>query len=195
MKKQYEKAFKDAIQPGCVDRAGAVNNIEIFKCIEKLRELHTDLIATEASWLRWANWIMKQAGHEREDLMKQDPPAVKPKLLDLFKVARNESEQMQEIRKGIAIGKRVNEGVATAIPAIEDEVDELIETVKLGLHIAERIKSRLSCLKTQLTANDNLLDGFSESLAPIEDDFSIDLLNEIDNVDDVDHELYEPEAN
>ncbi|KAJ6639522.1 hypothetical protein Bhyg_12268, partial [Pseudolycoriella hygida] len=48
-KHQYELALKQIIQPGTVDRAGA-----------------TDLIATEASWLRWANWIQKQTGPERD---------------------------------------------------------------------------------------------------------------------------------
>lgn len=65
-KQHYELAFKDVIQPGTVDRAGASSNIEVFKCIDQLKTLHTDLIATEASWLRWANWIQKQNGHERE---------------------------------------------------------------------------------------------------------------------------------
>lgn len=106
-KKHFDKAFKEAIQPGAVDRAGAVNNIEVFRCIDKLKQLHPDLVATQASWLRWANWIMKQAGQERDSLMKQDPPTVKP-LLNLFKVTRSEEEHMQEVRTDVAIGINYN---------------------------------------------------------------------------------------
>lgn len=191
MKKQYEQAFKDAIQPGVVDRAGAINNIEVFKCIDQLKGIHTDLIATEASWLRWANWILKQPGHERESLMGKDPPTVKPNLLELFKVARSETEHMQDVRKGIAIGKRVNEGIASAIPAIEEEIDEIIEICKSCLRRVERLKNHIKSLKTQLAANDNLMCGFSEALGPREDGFSNDLSNDIDNVTDVDHERFE----
>lgn len=194
-KQHYEVAYKNLIQAGAVDRAGATTNIEVFKCIDELKALHTDLIATEASWLRWANWIQKQHGHEREILMRQGPPTLKPNLFELFKIARSEPEHMQEVRNGIAIGKRVNEGVASAIPKIEEEIDELIDIFKSGLHRAERIKTHLACLKSQLSANDNLMDGFAESLGPTEDGFSRDLLRGIENVDDVDHQqlLYDTE--
>lgn len=187
-KQQYDKAFKDAIQPGMVDRAGAISNVEVFKCIDELKALHTDLIATESSWLRWANWIQKQYGHERESLMRQDPPSVKPNLMELFRVARSEQEQMREVRNGIAIGKRVNEGVVNAIPIIEEEINDLIEIFNSGLRRAERLKTRVECLKTQLAGNNNLMDGFAESLGPTEDGFSVELLHDIENCEDVDHQ-------
>lgn len=107
-KQDYEKAYKQIIQPDATDLAGAVNNEEVFKCIDELKALHCDLLATEASWLRWANWIKKQAGHEREALMTQDPPA---SLLDLFQLVRIESEHIQEIRSSISIGKRINKSI------------------------------------------------------------------------------------
>lgn len=189
-KQHYEQAFKNVIQPGTVDRAGAISNIEVFKCIDELKQRHSNLIATEASWLRWANWIQKHNGHERENLMLQDPPAIKPNLLDLFKVARSESERMHELRNGINIGKRVNDGVANVLPQIEEEINDLIDIFKSGLSRAERIKQRLECLKTQLSSNDNLLDGFGEALGPKEDVFSSELLQGIDNIEDVDHQQY-----
>lgn len=103
-KQHYELAFKHAIQSGTTDRAGATSNVEVFKFIDELKQLHSNLIATEASWLRWANWIQKQNGHERENLMREDPPANKPNLLALFKVARSEPERIHEVRSGINIG-------------------------------------------------------------------------------------------
>lgn len=187
-KQHYEKAFKQAIQPDHTDRAGAVTNTEVFKCMDELKALHPDLIATESSWLRWANWIKKQPGHERESLMQSDPPADKPNLFELFKLARRDSERIQEIRTGISIGKRVNESIVCVLPNIEREVDDLIEIFKSGIHRAERIKAHVEGLKSQLANNNNLMDGFNEALGPNEDEFSQRLLHDIDNIDDIDHQ-------
>lgn len=96
-------------------------------------------------------------------------------------MARVENERMQEIRRGVEIGKRVNLCVSSAVETIEEEIDDLIEVFKSGLNHVERIKNRVQCLKAQLVANDNLMNGFSESLGPKEDGFSNDLLLEVDN--------------
>lgn len=188
-KQQYETAAKQVIHPESVDRAGAVSNVELFNFIDELKGLHTDLIGTEASWLRWANWIFKQSAHERETLKLKDPPSVKPNLLELFKVARCESDRIHEVRNGIQIGKRLNDAIASVIPKLVDEVDDIIEMFKSGLRRTERVKTQLVSLQQQLASNENLLTGFAESLGPIEDEFSNELLNGIDNVEDIDHQV------
>lgn len=53
---------------------------------------------------------------ERQILMQEDPPTVKPNLLELFKVARSETEYMEEVQRGVVIGKRINKGIADALP-------------------------------------------------------------------------------
>lgn len=150
-----------------------------------MKGLHGDLQATEASWLRWANWIRKQPGHEQEGLMQQDPPA---SLLDLFILVRAESEHIQEVRSSIAIGKRVNKSIETALPMIENEVDDLVEVFKSGLRRTERLKALIVGLRQQLVSNDNLMDGFNEALGPQANQFSEELLDDIDNIEDVDHQ-------
>lgn len=177
-KNQYEQAYKQVIQPDATDRAGAVTNIEVFNSIDELKSLHSGLVGTEASWLRWANWIKKQPGHDRENLMRSDPPTSKPNLFELFSL-NNESDRIQEVRSGFSIGKRVNESVATALPRIETEVDQLIEIFRSGLSRVERVKTLLECLKSQLAGNENLMEGFNEALGPTEDDFSRTLLNDM----------------
>lgn len=184
-KQHYEKAFKDVIQPDATDRAGAVNNTEIFACIEQLKASHSDLLATEASWLRWANWLKKQPGHEHETLMLQDPPA---SLLDLFKLVRIESDHIQEVRSSIRIGKRVNKSIESALPMMESEIADLVEVFKSGLRRAEHLQALIEGLKSQLASNANLMDGFNEALGPQEDEFSAELLQDIENIDDIDHQ-------
>ncbi len=184
-KSQYEQAYKEVIQLDVTDRAGAVNNTAIFECIDELKALHSDLIGTEASWLRWANWIKKQPGHEHETLMRKDPPV---NLLELFKL-RRESDHIQEVRSSISIGKRVNKSLETALATMQTEMDDLVEVFKSGLRRSERLQALVSCLKSQMASNDNLMDGFNEALGTREDAFSVQLLEDIDNIEDIDHQL------
>lgn len=146
------------------------------------------MVGNEASWLRWANWIKKQQGHERESLMREDPPAVKPNLLQLFSTVESTSARVDELRRNVAIGKRVNDGILSALPHIESEVDGLIETFSSGLRRAERVKGLLESLRGQLVSNDNLMDGFDEALGPVEDEFSQNELLDMANIDDIDHQ-------
>lgn len=187
---QYEQAYKQVIQPDATDRAGAVTNNEVFNSIDELKSLHSNLVGTEASWLRWANWIKKQPGHERENLMRSDPPSDKPNLFELFSL-NTESDRIQEVRNNISIGRRVNESISTTLPRLETEIDQLIDIFRSGLSRIERLKTLLEGLKSQLASNENLMEGFNAALGPTEDEFARSLLNDIDNVEDIDHQVYE----
>lgn len=178
------------IQPDATDRAGAVTNNEVFNSIDELKSLHSNLVGTEASWLRWANWIKKQPGHERENLMRSDPPSDKPNLFELFSL-NTESDRIQEVRNNISIGRRVNESISTTLPRLETEIDQLIDIFRSGLSRIERLKTLLEGLKSQLASNENLMEGFNAALGPTEDEFARSLLNDIDNVEDIDHQVYE----
>lgn len=70
---------------------------------------------------------------------------------------------------------------------IETEVDDLIELFKTGLRRSEHLKAVIECLKVQLVSNNDLMDGFSEAVGPRERQFSLDLLGDIKNMDDIDH--------
>ncbi len=117
--------------------------------------------------------------------MRQYPPT---SLIQLFKLTRADSAHVQEIRSSILIGKRINKSITDAFPMIENEVGDLIEVFKNGLRRSEHLKSVIDALKVQLANNDDLMDGFNDAVDPIENDFSLELLRNIDNLEDIDHQ-------
>lgn len=72
---------------------------------------------------------------------------------------------------------------------IQSEIADLVELFKSGLRRSEHLHALIEALKSQLASNANLMDGFNEALGPQEDDFSAELLQDIENLDDIDHQL------
>lgn len=186
LKNHYTEARDALMVPENVDRAGAATNNVTEQLAKKLRETHRgNLDGFDTAYYRWANYILSCDAHKQNELINDLPPS---HLIQLFRQGQeNPVQRINQLRRSVAIGQRLNRGVEQTIQGLDEDIDSAIEYHEQSLKLLKKIKRRCEGLHEQLTNNDTLLDSFDEAIGPRIDEHGQQLLSQIEDIPDVDH--------
>lgn len=171
--------------PQDTDRAGAATTSASKELAKILQEKHQNVLTgPEVSWLQYANHVLRQESHLQENLINEIPPEV----VQYFKLADdNPVQQMNSVRRSVAIGKRVNKGIDQAVTELSEDLDKLIDSLEHCLSMAKVLKGRVVTLEERASTTAELLEGVEEAVGVQIDQFARNLQSRIVNLDDDDH--------
>lgn len=124
--------------------------------------------------------------HLQEQLIHELPP--EPILTLISHGTENPVQQINQIRRSVAIGQRVNMGVEEVRVKLSEDVNLLIQALDSAMNFAKILKTRIDGLDVQVQANNNLMDGFDQAIGVQINDISLQHLSRIPQQDDVDHQ-------
>jgi hypothetical protein len=185
-KTAWSNVEKCLLTPANQDRAGAAAESELHKLTAQLKSTHeANYQALWINWKAWADYIMKQPAQFHDRLMKQPPPS---SLIHLFSCARLPADiVMGDLRQNVNIATTLNEGISK-------DVEEINKTTELILKQRDDINRSLDLLfaqqkslKEKLANHGALLEVFGHSTNVQENEFGVQMYNNIGFMEDHDH--------
>ncbi|XP_053686761.1 uncharacterized protein LOC128736310 [Sabethes cyaneus] len=175
----WDLVDKQLIRFQNADRSGAPNNQSLTHLAKELQDLHGHYFTGHSSsWRLWANYIHSASPHERERRMSEMPPIY---LLKFFRSAPlSEAIKLETTRSGLSVANTINDGFKAELAELEAEADQLIM-------LGQRVKQRISGLRSRSTVNATLVSAMSETLRPEENELSHTLADRIVDMTDIDH--------
>lgn len=129
---------------------------------------------------------MASEAHMQERLIYELPPD--PILRLMGQGSENPVQHVNQLRRSVAIGQRVNMGVEEVRLKVSEDVDLLIQTLDTAMQLAKVLKTRIDGLEVQVHTNNNLMEGFDEAVGAQLNELSQQHLNAIPQQGDVDHQ-------
>ncbi|XP_062565137.1 uncharacterized protein LOC134227565 isoform X2 [Armigeres subalbatus] len=178
-KQLWDLVDKQLVKFHQTDRAGAPSNQSLSQLADELRELHGKHFTGHASsWKLWANYIHTTPAHERERKKTELPPL---SIIKFFRsVPTSEAVQLECSRQGLSVATTINDAFAAELSTLEEEADQIIS-------LGQRLKHRISALRTRSSINSSLVSAFQEAHRPEENEISCSLVDNISDMVDVDH--------
>ncbi|XP_062552036.1 uncharacterized protein LOC134217295 [Armigeres subalbatus] len=170
-KQLWELVDKQLVKFQQTDRAGAPSNLSLSQLAGELQELHGNHFAGHASsWNHTSAW--------REQKKAELPPH---SIIKFFRsVPVSEAVRMESARTGLSVASTINDAFSTGLAEIEEEATQLIV-------LAQRLKHRVSALRTRSSINSSLVSAMQESVRPEEDEISRSIADNVSDMLDVDH--------
>lgn len=172
------------------DRAGARTNAFLQEIIGKLKEHHSRFYrAHNFQWETWAACICKKSESDPltiDRLIQQPPPA---NIIHLFaRAPETGDQQLEEVRQNVSIGAAINADVRKDIEACEaclQKARELMRDLQMCL---DDLAKRLESIQLKANARNDIVDVVQTQIRPSESQFGIDLLEEIEDLEDYEHD-------
>lgn len=191
----YLTLKKTLINPYEKDRSGASSNQRIQAVVDELRDIHKYVYAgKDIVWRMWANEIVAKEPHLYETLVRDPPPA---NILRFMTLADdNPQATLRNFRRTVSVTSNLSETYSHKTHELKKYVDEATslqadiaqksERLRVVFH---KIQSLTDGLNNYATANADLLQNMNQSFAqPAESEFSVETFQNIENVNDIDHE-------
>lgn len=178
---------KKLIKPAAKDKAGAAAESALDEMVRVLKEAHRwHYEANYITWRMWADFILKQPGHQWESLTQSPPPH---HMLHLFTAARtNPDNLVSELRQNLSIGKSINSSFEDDIGQIATEFKQLKVKFDGLVHGMTAFEARLDAIQFKCKTTGDNLSLFEVAVPPEDNEFSTQMFNKMSNQEDVDHE-------
>ncbi|XP_055591039.1 uncharacterized protein LOC129743105 [Uranotaenia lowii] len=175
-KSRWEQVQRQLIKSKNPDRAGAPSNQSLLQLANELREkFGNQFTGHSSSWRLWANFINSCPAHERMGRMNELPPY---NTLKFFRSAPiSEAVQLHTTRQGLLVAENINEGYSRELELIEQDCEQMIA-------LGNRIKERISALRSRSSINSNLVSAMSEAVRPEENEHSQSIADRVSDMID-----------
>jgi hypothetical protein len=167
---QHTAFQASAVAPSSTDRAGAASNVAVFEIVSRLRDRwSTTNVSQNINWEIWANEIAQKPTHEHEFLISQPPPR---DIIHLFRHSPTDGDAV------VSSVRRDNNMVIAVLEDLEAQLKEIEHDFTARFN---RMLAGINRYQLQAIALHN-------ALRPEEHPFNAAILEQIDNLDDFDHQ-------
>ncbi|KAJ3241478.1 hypothetical protein HDU81_000530 [Chytriomyces hyalinus] len=175
----FKKAYKKLLKPLEVDQAQAASESNFSDTVTTLKEIHgTRYVAADVHWGMWANEIVAGDAHLIDCAVNNPSPM---HMMQFFRSALTEPAihiQMSRQANLVAINENAR---------ILAELEEILESQLSTKHALEDSITRTKYSIANNKVRSAILEDFSLSLDPQENEGSRRIRSRIGNRDDVDH--------
>ncbi|KAJ3196619.1 hypothetical protein HK101_008300 [Irineochytrium annulatum] len=170
------------------DRAGAPANELLNALASELKNKHRmEFRGVDGAYKEWANWILSQPAHDREQLKEARPPR---EIIHLFAAVRSSAEsQIHHMRAGLGVARSMG-------TTHSGTINEIVETLEVTMTAFEEMGRRVTGMMGQLNdvveqhrhaVENNIINDISACMRPQESEFGRQLFDGIQEQVDVDH--------
>ncbi|KAH9138681.1 hypothetical protein AeRB84_017009 [Aphanomyces euteiches] len=185
------KAMWNIVERGLIipaerDRAGAASMSAVMELKSRLKAIHGDTYSShDIYWHVWANFIHTSEAHIQESLLTQAPP---PHIIQLFaNTPSNPLIQQRNARLGLQVASNINENFASKFDVMKNLVGSLKRKQnEMNVSLAT-LESQIDSLQNVSDTNASLIDGFSTSIMPSENEYGRAIIEDIEDANDDDH--------
>lgn len=182
----YAAVQKTLLLPETCDRANASSTSVLLEMTQRLKSIHSETYySADINWMLWADYILSKPAHEHETLINRGPPS---ELIHLFASIRSNPEQhLMNIRQNLSIGKEINVDSMTTVQELTRTYEELKKVHERSGELISHFGSLLEASHERLNARVGLIDAFQTAVEPVEYPFGRQILQNVENVPDLDH--------